>query len=43
MTFAELQQRLAAFPKVGTSLLPAAVAWDPTGRPSSTLVTLIPQ
>jgi len=42
MNYAELEQRLAALPKVGTSFLPYVIAWVPDGRPSPTLVALIP-
>jgi len=43
MKYAELQQRVAATAKSGESFVRYAIAWVPTGRPSPTLVALIPQ
>lgn len=42
MKYAELEQRLLALPKVGKSFLPYVVAWVADGRPSPTLIALIP-
>lgn len=42
MKYSELTQRLVALPRVGRSFLPYAIAWVPHGRPSPTLVALIP-
>ena len=43
MKYTELEERLAALPKVGRSFLPYAIDWVAGGRPSPTLVALIPQ
>lgn len=43
MKYPELQQRVAATAKGGESFLPYAISWVPSGRPSPTLVALIPR
>lgn len=42
MKYSELQQRVAATARGGESFLPYAISWVPDGRPSPTLVALIP-
>jgi hypothetical protein len=42
MKFAELEGRLAALPEVSKSFVPYAIDWVTSGKPSPTLVALIP-